>query len=225
MKRRVLSYLAAAGFALLSSQTFANSVFLTGFSYGPATISTIQSAAPGTLISPFTVYAGQYSGILDGKSFLTYCAEITQYLYFNTLYTDYTVVSGATAWGAAKSAVLDRMISALLGANINSSPDGSGLVQAAIWEVLYETAPAYAFASGSFNVASSNNMQIKRSSIDWLALEAAPVRYSVDLLYSPTAQDLLLITPKAVPEPSSYALMLVGLAGLGFAARRRSLRR
>jgi len=223
IKRRILSIVsrAVAGLTLAASQAFANSVYLSGFTYGPASIVTVQSAAPGTLISPFAVHAGQYSGTLDGKSFLTYCAEITQYLSFNTLYTDYSVVNGATAWGAAKSALFDHLISALLGTNINSNPDGSGLVQAAIWEVLYETAAAHDFAGGSFHVSRSSNDLVKLDSIDWLGLDAAPVRFHVDLLHSPSAQDLLLITPVGLPEPSSYALLIAGLAGFGFVARRR----
>ena len=227
MKRRILSTIAAAvaasGFTLASSPASAHSVYLNGFTYGPATVATLQSAAPGTLIAPFSVYAGQYSGTLDGKSFLTYCAEITQYLSFNTLYTDYAIIDGATAWGAAKSAMFDHMISAFLGANINSNPDGSGLVQAAIWELLYETAPTHGFATGTFGIMSSGNALIGLGSIDWIGLDATPVRYHVDLLHSPTAQDLLRIT--AVPEPSSYALLIAGLAGFGFAARRRAVQR
>jgi hypothetical protein len=45
--------------------------------------------------------------------------------------------------------------------------------------------------------------------------------YATNRLYtfsSETGQDLVT----AVPEPSTYALMLAGLAGIGFVARRRS---
>ena len=231
MKRHLPSIAIAAALSLASAPALANTVslahniYLNGFTYGPASITTVQSAAPGTLISPFSVYAGQYSGTLDGKSFVTYCAEITQYLSFNTLYTDYTIVNGVTAWGSTKSAMFDQLISTIMGGNINSNPVGSGLAQAAIWEVLYETAPAYGFASGSFAVTGSNSMQTSLSSLDWLGIGAWPIQYHVDLLHSASAQDLLLITPlvtTTVPEPSSYALLLAGLAG--FAARRRSLR-
>ncbi|MGI9025431.1 MAG: PEP-CTERM sorting domain-containing protein [Burkholderiaceae bacterium] len=232
MKRHLLSCAIAAALSLSGAPALANtvstahSVYLNGFTYGPASIMTVQSAAPGTLISPFSVYAGQYSGTLDGKSFVTYCAEITQYLSFNTLYTDYTIVSGVNAWGAAKSAMFDQLISTIMGANINSNPEGSGLAQAAIWEVLYETAPSYGFASGSFDVTGSTSMQTSLNLLDWLGMGAWPIQYHVDLLHSPSAQDLLLITPlvTTVPEPSSYALLLAGLAGFGFVARRRSPR-
>lgn len=231
MIRRIPSYLVAVGFALAASQALANtvsfthSVDLSGFTYGPATVATVQSSKPGTLIAPFKVWAGQYSGTLDGTSFTAYCAEITQYLHFNTLYTDYTIVDGKTAWGDAKSAMFDRTISAFIGANINSNAVGTGLMQAAIWEILYETAPTYGFASGTFDVASSNNLPIQLGAVDWLAVATAPVRYHADLLRSPSAQDLMLITTTSLPEPSSYALLIAGLAGFAFVARRRALQR
>ncbi len=227
MKRHLLSYAAAAGLAFAASPAFAttvtHSVLLSGFTYGPANVVTVQSAAPGTVISPFNVYAGQYSGTLDGNSFFTYCAELTQSLSFNHLYSDYTIVSGITAFGADKSAVFDHVVSAILDQNINSNPDGSGFAQASIWEVLYETASTYAFSSGSFNVSNSNNIQIASGSTDWLGANAWPVHYHVDLLHSQTSQDLVLITRVTVPEPAPVALMLVGLVGL--VVRRRSQRR
>jgi PEP-CTERM motif len=37
-------------------------------------------------------------------------------------------------------------------------------------------------------------------------------------------QDVIIVTPPPIPEPSTYALMLAGIAAVGFVARRRSNR-
>jgi hypothetical protein len=221
MKQRLLSIVAATTLGLAASHASASTVYLDGFTYGPATIATVQSTAAAIPISPVSVYAGQYSGTLDGRSFVTYCVELTQYLRFNTSYDDYHVISGVEAWGAAKSTQFDRLISALFGANLVTNANGSGLAQTAVWETLYETAASNGFATGTFQATSANPMLTAANTVDWSVLNSTPIRYHVDLLHSATAQDLMLITAAAVPEPSEAALLLAGLLGLGLVARRR----
>jgi hypothetical protein len=222
MNQRLLSIIAATTLGLAASHASANTVDLTGFTYGPATIATVRSTASATPIAAFSVYAGQYSGLLDGRAFVTYCVELTQSLRFNTTYTDYSVVSGVQAWGAAKSAQFDRLISALFGANVVTDANGSGLAQTAIWETLYETATSNGFTTGTFQAASTDPMITGATAAEWSALASTPIRYHVDLLHSPSAQDLLLITATSVPEPSDAALLLAGLLALGIVAGRRS---
>ncbi len=227
MNRRITHSILAAGLAVAASQASAmtvsplHSIYLSGFTYGSPTVATVQSAAPGTSIAPFSVYAGQYSGTLDGAAFLTYCVELTQYLSFNTLYTDYSLVDGVVAWGASKSAMFDHLVSSLIGGNIASNAAGSGMAQAAIWEVLYETAPSYGFGGGTFAASSATNVQIQSTTTDWLSIAATPVRYHASLLHSSTAQDLIFITPLAIPEPETMVLLMAGLVGFGVTARRR----
>ncbi len=221
MKQRLLSIVAAATLGLAASHASANTVYLSGFTYGPATIATVQSTSAATPISPFSVYAGQYSGLLDGQAFVTYCVELTQYLQFGRTYDDYSVVSGVQAWGATKSAQFDRLISALLGGNIVTNANASGLAQTAIWETLYETAATDGFTTGTFRATSADPMISAASAADWALLNSTPILYHVDLLHSPTAQDLLLIRAAVVPEPSEAALLLAGFLGIGILARRR----
>lgn len=221
MKLRLLSIVAAATTLLAASHADANTITLSGFTYGPATIATVQSTSSSTPISPFAVYAGQYSGLLDGRAFVTYCVELTQYLQFNRTYDDYAVVDGVTAWGATKSRQFDQLVSALFDTGFVTNANASGLAQTAIWETLYETASTRGFATGTFEATSADPMITAASGADWSMLDAMPIRYHVDLLHSPTAQDLMLITAAAVPEPSEAALLLLGATGLVLAARRR----
>lgn len=222
MKQRLFSIITATTLALAASHAAANTVYLDGFTYGPATIATVQSTAAAIPISPFSVYAGQYSGTLDGRSFVTYCVELTQSLRFNTSYDDYHVIGGVDAWGAAKSVQFDRLISALFAANVVTDASGSGVAQTAVWETLYETAASKGFDTGTFQATSANPMFRAANVVDWSMLNGTAIRYHVDLLHSATAQDLMLITAAAVPEPSAAALLLGGLLALGVVARRRS---
>lgn len=198
-----------------------HTVLLNGFTYASPSTVTVQSAAPGTPIAPFSVYAGQYSGLLDGNPFISFCVELTQYLSFNTSYSDYAIVDGVTAWGAAKSATFDHLVSSILGNHVVVDAASSSMAQSAMWEVLYETASSYGFASGSFSASGSMTAQAQSTGMDWSAIAATPVRYHVDLLHSPTAQDLVLITPLAIPEPGTMPLAVAGCVALAGLARRR----
>lgn len=230
MKRQFLCALALSAMAFTTStasaSTVNHTVYLNGFTYANPSVMTLQSAAPGLSIPAFNAEGGQYSGTLDGKSFISYCAEITQYLYFNTTYNDYQVVSGVAAWGLTKSLLIDHLISAIFDQHINTTSTGSSLTQAMLWETIYETSPTMGFATGSFNVTNTSNVQIASNGIDWADWSSWPISYHADLLHSVTAQDLFLITavtdPSRVPEPSAPALLLVGMGALGLTLKRRS---
>jgi hypothetical protein len=221
MRSFILSSLAAASMALVGFQASASTVELTGFTYGPATEVSVGSPA-------FTGEAGQFSGTLDGASFTTFCVDLLQTTTFGTPYTDYSLVAGATAWGAQKSLDLDRAMSAFMSFDIGALPNAaaaSAAVQSAIWEIIYETpGNSYDFSAGAFKATSLDAAtQQFLDAIPFDALASVPVTYHVDQLHSDTNQDFLVLTP--VPEPSTYALMLAGLAGVGFVARRRSQKR
>ena len=226
MKRQFLCAIAMAATALVGSKANAGvtqTVYLNGFTYSNPVEMTLQSSTPGPLIAPFTVHGAQYSGTLDGKSFISYCAEITQSLYFQTTYTDYQLVGGVAAWGLTKSLLIDHLISAIFDQHINTTSIGSSMTQAALWEMLYETSPSMGFASGSFQVG-SNTVQTASTTFDWANWSAWPIDYHADLLHSPTAQDLFLITavtPSQVPEPSDAALLLADMGVLGLVTKRR----
>jgi len=102
------------------------------------------------------------------------------------------------------------------------SKETGATIQAAVWEILYETDKDYSFSTGNIRTVgtgTSNNPQAALDALDWGAVMATTSMFDVDQLYSRETQDFLVAAP--VPEPSTYALLLGGLGLVGFVARRR----
>lgn len=208
--------LALAAALAVAAPAFADTVNLTDFTFAPATSVTVSSPN-------YSGQAGQFTGFLNGNSFLTYCTDLSQTFNFNTNYTDYSVVDGVTVWGAQKSLDLDRWISQLDSDGYPIDAAMSAAAQSAVWEILYETSGSYDLASGTFQATSADAAtQGYLNSVNWAGLPNFAVTLHVDQLFSREHQDFLVTTP--VPEPSTYALFAAGLAGIGFIARRRSRR-
>lgn len=214
MRKISLSTLAAAALTLLASQAHADVVKIDGFRYAnPVSLSVSVPTYSGP--------AGQLSGWLNGNSFLTYCTDLLQFTQIGSTYTDYSVRSIATAFGSAKSTQLDRVVSAFMSTGGPTDAASSAVAQALIWEVLYETGSTFDLGAGSFKVTSGNSQaQNLMTGVNWAAINAAPISYHVDQLYSPTGQDFMVISALAVPEPSSIALVLAAVAGMGVVTRR-----
>lgn len=211
-----LKILALAATLTFGAPAFAENVQITGFTFSPATPLSVSSPS-------YSGQAGQFSGLLNGNSFVTYCTDPSQILSFGVLYTDYSVIDGVTAWGAQKSSDLDRAISHFMALGTPTNAAESAAAQAIVWEVIFEGSSSYDLAAGTFTATSVDAAtQALLSSVDWGAIAAEPVTYHVDQLYSREHQDLMVITQ--VPEPGTYALFAAGLAGMCFVASRRSRR-
>lgn len=213
MKIKTLALAAALAAA---TPAFADTVNLSNYTFTPA--------SPLTVATPvYSGDAGQFTGLLNGSSFVTFCTDLAQTFAFNTTYTDYSVVAGVTAWGSSKSQDLDRAVSAFLGGSYPFDSASSAVAQAAIWEIIYETSGSYGFGTGTFQATSSDSaVTVALGDINWSELSTEPITHHADQLYSREHQDFMVIT--AVPEPSTYALFVAGLAGISFIARRRSRR-
>lgn len=202
-----------------SGGAIADTVNLSGFTFDPASPLTV--AVPG-----YSGPAGQFSGTLNGDSFVTYCTDLAQSFSFNVDYSDYSIVDGVTAWGASRSLALDKAMSAVVGNGWPGHTAGSAVIQAAVWEILYETSGSYGFGSGTFTATSADAaVQSNLTSADpwvWDWLPSVAVTVHASQLYSREHQDFLTLSP--VPEPGTYALLLAGLGAIGFVARRRAPR-
>lgn len=219
LQKKVVHAVAAAAIATaFAAPAMADTVNLSNYVFTPAQSLNVSIAAPA---KTYNGGAGQFTGLLNGNSFQTYCTDLYQTFHFNTNYTNYSVVSGVTAWGATKSLAMDKLISySLASGNTPTNAAQSAVLQAAIWEVLYETG-TYGFSAGNFTATSAiGATQTLLNNFDWAAVANTTVTHHVDQLYSAKNQDFMVIT--AVPEPGTYAMLLAGLGLMGTIARRRS---
>jgi hypothetical protein len=223
MHRLARTTFATAALALTATLAHADVVQLNSYTFSLPNSPT--SATSLSVTSPsYTGGAGEFSGTLNGKSFTTFCTDLLQNFYFGTSYSNYSVVSGVSAWGSAKSQELDHVMSYLMGAGAPHDANSSALAQALVWEVIYENSANYDLSSGTFKSSSTNSaMQSALSSLSWATIDATPISYHVDKLYSATNQDFMVVT-QALPEPSSIALVAAALLGLVAAGRRRASR-
>ncbi len=214
----------------------ASTVFINGFTFEPRSnvadpyadipannMTTIQVTGASPVPPPANTYigAGQMSGLLDGNSFLTYCVEISVLISSGVLYTDYVQLSGAAGFGD-RASTLASLITWATASGSPSNAAQSAAMQAAVWEVVHEsTTGAYSFTSGKLQTTSTNaatQTALNTIQANWSTIAATTPLYNVYRLDG-AAQDLLIFAP--IPEASTWAMMALGLAGVGVVARKR----
>ena len=184
-------------------------VQLSDFVYSPAT--SVSVTSPG-----YSGQAGQFKGTLDGDAFTTFCTDLLQSFNWNASYTDYSIIDGTTAWGAARETLLGQLMTFAFSTNFITDAAHSAAIQSGIWEILYETTNTspHSFATGSFQVTGGDPATTAALAlIDWTAIAAGPDAFTVSQLFSPNEQDFLVLTARTarsitVPEPPAYALMV-----------------
>lgn len=198
-----------------------HTVRLTGFSNGSATVDV--STDPWGNIG-----AGQFSGTLDGASFLTYCTDLSQSFGWNTTYSYKLVANGSThGFTTAQADLLGKLYTR---AGQVQNTDQSVAFQLSVWEIMNDANPA-SVTGGNFYLFSGASTQQRLLANTWLTeinQFNATRSFDAQRLYSGVAQDFVVFTQlppdltiNRVPEPGTVLLAGLALAGLLTTHRRK----
>lgn len=170
------------------------------------------------------------------NAFQSFCVDIFDSFNFSVTSND-TLHPAASVISSQAATNLGKLFTNQHGLidSTSSSAKNEAAFQLAVWEIVNETSELLSLNSGVFQAGASTNPQdpTKTGAVTlantWLA-QLRTTNYSgynayiwkVDSMVSGIghAQDVVTFTP--VPEPETYAMMLVGLGLLGFSARRKN---
>ena len=213
---KLTSPLLALALAAVASQAMADTVTFPGFAHGSQTV-TATLSGPNPALTRATSAGGFLTSLNGGPTFESYCVDLYQSIAFGTLYSDYTP-PGTTHVFTNSNAYVDL---GRLYANVGPVSDAlhEAAFQIAVWEIAYEANSSYDLSAGAATfsggtAASSGALTLAST---WLAGLGSGSGLGIQVLESPGHQDVII----AVPEPSTYLLMVMGLLGMTFVARRR----
>lgn len=185
--------------------------------------------------TPFGYKSGQMNfDTSTGGNLVAYCVELAQGNAPKSAgYQSYTI----STFSGSQATLLEGLYSSSY-SSVSSSKDMAAF-QVAIWSIMAYTPgttlnvdangggnlQAYALGTSSSPNTGASYTQFVSQVDGYLAAASSytgPAEYQLQKLVNPTYQDFVVASPvTAVPEPSSYKLLLAGLAAVGFIARRR----
>ncbi len=223
MNSRHFTLIAAAVFSLAGAAQAANTISIrqNGFVGGSVNVDIEQRGLNESTSAGLLNFE-----IKNGASFGAYCVELAQFT--STSYATYTVGS----FTGSQASSLQNLFSANY-ASVDTNTERAAF-QLAVWELTHEklSGPASVTElSGDAQYFNLNNSTSGYNTLKDLAngyLNAGAAYtgsslYQIEKLSNDSHQDLLRFNAvTAVPEPSSYALLLAGLSIVGFLSKRRS---
>lgn len=215
--RAIKTILATALATAFATPAIADDVDFLGYANGSETVN-YSLTSPNATHNSSANAGGFLTSVNGGPTFVSYCVDLYQNINFaDPAYSGYNLVSSAAHFFQNPNGA--SLISRFLGDNHTQSNSAEAAAfQIALWELTYETSGIYNLADGTaiFSGGSAANAALGIAQ-GWLsALGNNAQGFAV---YESSRYQDVLVTP--VPEPSTYAMMVAGLAGLGYMARRR----
>lgn len=212
------SGLRATLFALVMSFTASHAsadtlVFNGQFRFGgPEAVNILAPTPP----APLSAGAGEFIifNQTANKTLFTYCVELAQ---LTVQTATYLPTSLTTAFTAPVATLIDKLFTSAY-ASVNNAVS-SAAFQLALWEVIADP-NSFNLSSGVFQVSASTAGVITQANAFLAGLATAKTGgFSYTVWRSEGAQDQISVS--AIPEPSTYALLIAGLGMFAFIARRR----
>lgn len=156
------------------------------------------------------------SGTNPASTFAAFCLEPSEH-FFNVNPTTFTI----DTLSAAKADAMSKLFTGAgwqgwnYAADAVTTDEQKSALALAVWDIA--TDGSLDFGMGTFRVQDNSMTALAQG---WYAAGDTSLSGSLVALTNAGVQDLVT----AVPEPSTYALLLAGLAGIGFVARRRQPR-
>jgi hypothetical protein len=225
----------AAGFAMMPAAAQASTIMInsTGFDTPGYRTGKITYTPTATVLNNVGIGRLKLSGVdtttMSAVQYLTFCVDIFHTLgaglfttpSLSTYITNPTKLAQLTTLVGNADALIASAGTAAL------RKDRSAAAQLAVWEIVYENSGLYNVTAGQFNVMNGDSAAARTIANTWLGNVSggswtAVANKRLGFLYSATNQSQIYLTN--VPEPATWAMMLVGFGFVGRALRNQSRR-